>query len=665
MISLNNKKIELNNISENITNVIENMEYDNSLTNLSKLELLSMCEEYGITKYKSKNKKELIDLLNKKIIKNKDNYVNENNNEKYNHKQENINECEDVNLTDYNSNLSLNGLNPKIPIKIDNSKIINQINQLFHNKGIKQEDRFNLLMILLEKNKNNIPDENYYDVMSLLNEFDYNNCDLIQEIFMMIGSKYTKFNLDQFYTPLTISKFISQFMKTSEGNNAIDPAGGTGDLLLFYKGSKTIWDIDENALKLCKLNYDLNKQSNYNLVCKNSIENFEGSESMYSYSVMNPPFGSNTIITDETILNKFELGKGKKKQEIGILFLELGLKLLKENGILFIIVPSGYVGNSNRICCEMRDLILKNRLIASISLPENTFKRSGTGVNTYLLIIQKINNSIENTYNILISNVNNIGYNLSKKETPLKYKIVKETGETIFNNKGNPILDNDFDDLYCSLCSFINNNNILGMKILNIECEYEYINTTNLTLNILDVKRYLRKYLDVIDNLKLIGAVKLKSLCEIITTPTKINTKKLYRYIDISEINSPLHGYKSLYGWELPSRAKYTLRKYDILVSKLEGTMSYSVILDDDANYIATNGVSVLRPNDLNSLYILFSNIMSNSFRCQHNAYLTGSIMASLSDDDIKEFLIDNSTINVDTTIKILETLETLQRLNL
>jgi type I restriction-modification system DNA methylase subunit len=340
---------------------------------------------------------------------------------------------------------------------MENSKLINQINQLFHNKGVKQEERFNLLMTLLEKNNN---DEKFSDILSLINNLDYSNCDLIQEIFMSVGSKYTKFNLDQFYTPLTVSKFISQFMKVGDDKNAIDPAGGTGDLLLFYKGNKTVWDIDENALKLCKFNYNLNKQYNYNLVCKNSLENFEDSVSMYSYSVMNPPFGSNTVVTDEAILNKFELGKGKKKQEIGILFLELGLKLLKNDGILFIIVPAGYVGNGNKICSDMRELILKNRLIASISLPENTFKRSGTGVNTYLLIVQKKAIPVRETYNILISNINNIGYNLTKKETPLKYKLVKETGEIMVDQKNKPILDNDFENLYDSLCSFVNDNNI-------------------------------------------------------------------------------------------------------------------------------------------------------------------------------------------------------------
>jgi hypothetical protein len=36
--------------------------------------------------------------------------------------------------------------------------------------------------------------------------------------------------------------------------------------------------------------------------------------------------------------------------------------------------------------------------------------------------------------------------------------------------------------------------------------------------------------------------------------------------------------------------------------------------------------------------------------------------MASLSDNDIEEFLIDDKTVDIDTTKKILETLETLQR---
>ena len=63
-----NKKIDSDNmsdISSNITCIIEEME-EMDFTKLSKTELLEKCEELGIKKCKSKNKGELIDLLNVK-----------------------------------------------------------------------------------------------------------------------------------------------------------------------------------------------------------------------------------------------------------------------------------------------------------------------------------------------------------------------------------------------------------------------------------------------------------------------------------------------------------------------------------------------------------------------------------------------------------------------
>jgi hypothetical protein len=594
-------------------------------------------------------------------------------------------------ITNLNNNLSQ-------IIEMDNSKIINNINQLFHNKGIKHEKRLNILLELLEyknNNINNINNNEYKDIIQLLTTINYKDDDFCQELFMLFSSKYTKINLDQFYTPQTISKFINLLM--IKNKNAIDPAGGTGDLLLYYEGERNIWDIDENVIKLCKLNYELhsdNYSNKYILKCKNSLEDFENDISKYSYVVMNPPFGSSTIITDKHILDKFVLGKNKKKQEIGILFLELGLKLLKNNGILFIIVPSGYVGNKNSY--DLRDFILngetediedsnkskkkyKNRLIASISLPDNTFKRSGTGVNTYLLIIQKncissntdvdkkisVSNYNDN-YNIFISNVNNIGYILSKKDTPKKYKIIKETGIIMKDSNNNDILDNDLDNIYNSFSKYVIDNNIKGFNISKSNLDnisYEQVKYIQLKDKIIDIKRYLKQYTDIVNKLNSQNAVKLNTLGNIITTINKIQDTKKYKYIDISEINSPLYTYKELYGWELPSRAKYTVKKYDILISKLEGNLSYCVILNDDDSYIVTNGVSIIRPKNMTSLYIIFSNILKNDFQVQRNSFLTGSIMASLNDSDIEEILIDTKNIDIEISKKILETLETLQLL--
>jgi DNA (cytosine-5)-methyltransferase 1 len=62
---LNNKKIELNNMDNN-NSIVYNIE-EMYLTKLSKQDLLVKCEELGITKCKSKNKSDLIDLINSKM----------------------------------------------------------------------------------------------------------------------------------------------------------------------------------------------------------------------------------------------------------------------------------------------------------------------------------------------------------------------------------------------------------------------------------------------------------------------------------------------------------------------------------------------------------------------------------------------------------------------
>jgi hypothetical protein len=194
---------------------------------------------------------------------------------------------------------------------------------------------------------------------------------------------------------------------------------------------------------------------------------------------------------------------------------------------------------------------------------------------------------------------------------------------------------------------------------------YESVMSGSLHHLILDVKRYSSKYLSLVTKLKSTpGCVPIHKLAKLVLKTTKIDQNKQYKYIDIGEISTPLYGSKELYGWELPSRAKYSLQKYDILISKLEGNVSYCVILDDSDNYISTNGVSVIRPNDMNALYVLFANITKKEFIVQHNAYLTGSIMASLCDSDIGETLMDTQ-IDVEMTKKMIDALTALNALRL
>ena len=66
----------------------------------------------------------------------------------------------------------------------------------------------------------------------------------------------------------------------------------------------------------------------------------------------------------------------------------------------------------------------------------------------------------------------------------------------------------------------------------------------------------------------------------------------------------------------------------NVIVSKLKGKISFTMILDNIDNIICTNGFALLRPKDYNSAIIIFANLFSSEFNIQHNSLCTGSIMS-------------------------------------
>jgi DNA (cytosine-5)-methyltransferase 1 len=77
---LNKNKIEINNLSNNNIKLLEKINYNfynmnPDLLILSKINLLKKCKELNITKYSSKNKSELINMINVKILNNKEQII--------------------------------------------------------------------------------------------------------------------------------------------------------------------------------------------------------------------------------------------------------------------------------------------------------------------------------------------------------------------------------------------------------------------------------------------------------------------------------------------------------------------------------------------------------------------------------------------------------------
>jgi len=157
---------------------------------------------------------------------------------------------------------------------------------------------------------------------------------------------------------------------------------------------------------------------------------------------------------------------------------------------------------------------------------------------------------------------------------------------------------------------------------------------------IFDIKRYLDVYKNTINTCKISKYKQLRDYCNTEADFKFKRTLPQYYYIDIKSVNTPLYNPNIYPNVLLPSRGKYKVRENDIVISKLKGKISFTVVTESKENLIASNGFSVIRPKDQHSLVIIFANLFTASFKTQHQSMVTGSIMETLSDDDVKNIYI-------------------------
>ncbi len=184
----------------------------------------------------------------------------------------------------------------------------------------------------------------------------------------------------QYWTPYYLARFIVEFCsKLTRGRDIlIDPACGEGVFLKAGSdfGFKRIVGIDIDPNVVSRL-------EDFELRIMNALEE-TGFEGKCDVVVGNPPFSAKYgKVVDKRLLDRFELGRGKRSQAIEILFLEKFVELAKEGGAIGIILPFGIFANTK--LSYVRKFILKNvRIFAIISLPRNVFP--GTTSKTCVLL---------------------------------------------------------------------------------------------------------------------------------------------------------------------------------------------------------------------------------------------------------------------------------------
>ncbi|CAG8453783.1 10965_t:CDS:2 [Ambispora leptoticha] len=302
--------------------------------------------------------------------------------------------------------------------------------------------------------------KSYYSVGSSIN-FDK---ELILSETIVINLEFLKKDLSQYYTPLPVVKFISSILDIRPNQLVIDPAGGSADFLV---------DISEDAHKVAHINMILHGDGRGKMNVLDSIEEYDKMDEKFDFCITNPPFGDKTIWQkDEKLLEKdgnrvYSLSA--YSYQLGILFIERTINLLKEDGILVIILPSGYLNNQS--LKYIREYLLKYRIIADISLPEGVFKGAGTGVKTDILIMKKEINPPQN-YKIFVSSPKKLGFNYRSKKLETIYKIDKNSGEYLQSSENTNIPDDELNEAVVEkFKKFCCDENLEGFEKYKVEDE--------------------------------------------------------------------------------------------------------------------------------------------------------------------------------------------------
>jgi len=172
----------------------------------------------------------------------------------------------------------------------------------------------------------------------------------------------------------------------------------------------------------------------------------------------NPPFGEDRAYRANTFEDKeiaecyelWNLCKQKNWIDLGIIFLENAIRLLKEDGRIGIVL-SNSIASIDRWEKARKWLIENVRIVALFDLPPNVF--ADTGVNTTLIIAYKpkkeeLEKLKKQEYEIFIKDIKRVGYEVRTSKRVKYYnpiwKMNYETFDIEIDNDGNPLLDEEF-----------------------------------------------------------------------------------------------------------------------------------------------------------------------------------------------------------------------------
>lgn len=211
----------------------------------------------------------------------------------------------------------------------------------------------------------------------------------------VIKGTFDKSDHQQFFTPPPIVSFMVAMVEPFLQGLVADPACGTAGFLAEVarqvdpRTHLLGLEIDERLAWVAGINLLIHGAQQFETKCFSDGGTLGSLADTYLGQVdtilTNPPFGSD--LTDSQLLSNFALGQGRTSRRRGILFIERCWSLLKEGGVVGIVIDEGVLNLSS--ATDVRQFILEHfDILAIVNLPETAFMPYAN-VNASILFLKK------------------------------------------------------------------------------------------------------------------------------------------------------------------------------------------------------------------------------------------------------------------------------------
>lgn len=504
--------------------------------------------------------------------------------------------------------------------------------------------------------------------------------EVMQQFYMYFAKHLYKWDLAQFFTPITVTDFIASALSPGFGEHVKDPACGSADFLTsaYRIGSKhdpnygqAIWGADnsKNAVQVAVLNMLLNGDGKSNIAHEDSLEAVEAREAAYDIVICNPPFGTQITETRSAVLKQFELAyevgsagrRLRTKQQAGILFAELCVRQARPGGRIAIILPNGYLGNRSSQYLQLREWLLRNCRVASIcSFPRFTFKTSGADVSASVLFLERRKQPLKDhqrgrSYPVHIGTIESVGWRLGDKKAKPLYVRDPLDGSYDVDESGRRRLDTDFQQILTDMRSSAAGKTFpwLARGVSKSNTDKGWAVSSDLILNdstlCLDPKRLSQKAQDLRATLSDQAHWKLGDLVEFVPQGNFSRKQdRLYKYVELENMTGGIYQWQSLRGWELPDRARHLADPGNIFIGSVWGSVQKWMLAGGDTtDLIITNGCHRLRMRKGKGRYLvdLVVTLSTEAYATQMRSMARGSDgLAEVHADDAALVLIPKLT---------------------